>query len=225
MRRKYRTHAAPAATANSFDHDAAGTFGLLLSEEALCLRKRHRLLTARHQGDTALQGQRTRSGLVTQQCQLLWRGADKANIRLCAGSGKVCVFTQKTIAGMQRIATMRQSDLQQARAVQIRWRPTGLKCNRFIGGTDMHGIRIILRINRQAGDTHLLQCACNAHRNLAAIGDHHFLEHRTLVFIAGCAYGILTSSVQCISRSKRRNTFPAPVAGNASIKRTSRGAL
>ena len=99
-------HAAPAATANGFDHDAAGAIGLLLSKELLRLRKRHHLGTAEHQRHTALQRQRTGSGLVAQQSQLLWRGADKAHIGSSTSQRKVCVFTQKTVAGVQRIAAL-----------------------------------------------------------------------------------------------------------------------
>ena len=51
--------------------------------------------------------------------------------------------------------------------------------------------------------------AHHAQGNLAAVGDQNFVEH------AGFQRSL----------SKRRNTLPAPVAGKASMKRTSRGTL
>ena len=42
----------------------------------------------------------------------------------------------------------------------------------------MHGVGVGGRMHRDGGDAHLLAGAMDAQRDLAAIGDEDFLEHR-----------------------------------------------
>ena len=173
-------HAAPAATANGFDHDAAGTIGLLAGKEVLRLLQRHGFGAAGHQRHAALLRQRAGSGLVAQQRQLLWRGADKAHARCRAGGGELGVLAQKTITGVQGIAAMLTRNLQQMRTIQIGRRAADIECHGFISCGHMRGRRIVLRIDGQAGNAQLLQRTNNAQRDFAAIGDQDFFKHRTL---------------------------------------------
>ena len=184
----HRPHTAPAAAANGLDHDAAGPIGLLLGKELLGLCKRHRLGTAGHQRHAALLRQRAGSGLVAQQSQLLWRGADKAHTGGSTSQRKVCVFAQKTVAGVQRIAALLLRNLQQMCAIQIgRW-AAGTQCDGGICGLHMGCLRIILRIDRKAGNAQFLQGADDAQGDFTAVGDQDFFKHRTLVLIAFSAH-------------------------------------
>ena len=187
IRTGHGAHAATAAAANGFDHDAASTIGLLLHKKVLRLRQRHRLLAAGHQRHTALLGQRTGFGLVAQQRQLCGSGANKAHIRCCTGPRKVCVLTQKAIAGVQCFTAMGLGNLQQMRAIQVGCGAAGVQCHCLIGGFDMRGIRIVLRIHGQTGNAQFVQRTNDAQGNLTTIGNQDFFKHRTFVLIAACA--------------------------------------
>ena len=176
-----RTHAATAAAANRLDHDAAGTVGLLARKELLGLLQRHGLGAAGHQGHAALLRQRTGSGLVAKQRQLLGRRSDKAQPRCRTGARKVRVLAEKTIARVQRVATVLLRDTQQMRAIEIGSRAAGSQCLRLVCGLYMRGLCIIGGVHRQAGNAQLLQRSDDAQGDFTAVGDQDFLEHRTLV--------------------------------------------
>ena len=79
--RQHGTHAPPTATANGLDHHARHVG----RKEGLGLNQRDGALAARHQRHALLLGQRTRSGLVTKQGQVLRAGADED--QACVGTG------------------------------------------------------------------------------------------------------------------------------------------
>lgn len=148
---------------------------LLLGKELLGLCKRHRLGTTGHQRHAALLRQHAGSGFVAQQRQLLWRGADKAHTGCSTSQRKVCVFTQKTVAGVQRIAALLLRYLQQMYSIQIgRW-AAGTQCD-GIYGLHMGCLRIILRIDRKAGNAQFLQGADDAKGDFTAVGDQNFFK-------------------------------------------------
>ncbi len=222
----HRAHAAPAAAAHGLDHDAAGALGQLRGEESAGFVQRHGLGAAGHQRHAAFLRQRAGARLVAQQRELRGRGADEAHARAGAGLGEGGVLAQEAVARVQRVAALGGGDAQQLPAVEVGGGAAGLQRHGHVGGGHMGGPGVVLRVHGDAGHAQLLQRAHQAQRDFATVGDQDSLEHSASDSIAASAcWKRVGVDFHPISRSRRRSTLPAPVAGRASRKRTSRGTL
>lgn len=219
-------NAAPTAAAHGLDHDAAGALGPLRGEEGAGFVQRHSLGAAGHQRHAAFLRQRTGARLVAQQRELRGRGADEAHARVGAGLGECGVLAQEAVARVQRVAALGMGDAQQLRAVQVGGGAAGLQRHGHVGSGHMRGLGVVLRVHGDAGHAQLLQRTHQAQRNFATVGDQDSLEHSAFDSIAASAcWERAGADFHAMSRSRRRSTLPAPVAGRASRKRTSRGTL
>jgi hypothetical protein len=199
-----RPHAAAAAAAQRLDHHAgAGVSG----EELARLRQGDRARAAGQQRDAAFGRQVPGPRLVAEQGQLLHRGADEGDSRLSAGLREIGALAQEPVAGMDRVAAALARDRQQRRNIEIGGRPLGAQRHGFVGKPGVRQLRVVGRIDRDAGRAEVADGAHQPQGDLTAIRDQYLVEH------------------QAASFSSRRSTLPAPVAGRASTKRTSRGAL
>ena len=222
----HRAHAAPAAAAHGLDHDAAGALSPLRGEEGAGFVQRHGLGAAGHQRHAAFLCQRAGARLVAQQRELRRRGADEAHTGIGTGQGEGGVLAQEAVARVQRVAALGMGDTQQLRAVQVGGGAAGLQRHGHVGSGHMRGLGVVLRVHGDAGHAQLLQRTHQAQRDFATVGDQDSLEHSAFDSIAASACQQRgRGDFHAMSRSRRRSTLPAPVAGRASRKRTSRGTL
>ena len=222
----HRAHAAPAAAAHGLDHDAAGALSPLRGEEGAGFVQRHGLGAAGHQRHAAFLCQRAGARLVAQQRELRRRGADEAHTGIGTGQGEGGVLAQEAVARVQRVAALGMGDTQQLRAVQVGGGAAGLQRHGHVGSGHMRGLGVVLRVHGDAGHAQLLQRTHQAQRDFATVGDQDSLEHSAFDSIAASACQQRgRGDFHAMSRSRRRSTLPAPVAGRASRKRTARGTL
>ena len=170
-----RAHAPPAAAGDGFDHDGvADPFGrgqgvLLVFNRSF---RTWRSLDARPFGQGAAQG------LVFQGIHRTGTRPNELDIAAFAHVGKVGVFRQKTVAGMDgvHIGNFRGAD--DAVDAQIAFAAGCLAdANGFISHLHMHGIGIDFRIDRHRADIHFLAGTNDADGDFAAIGHQNFFKH------------------------------------------------
>ena len=102
---------------------------------------------------------------------------------------------------------MLRCDGDEARHIEVgRW-PGRIQRHRFVGVAHMRRVGVIVRIHGQTRYAKVAHGTHQSQRDFTPVCNQNFFEHQ------GCSF------------NKRRNTLPAPVAGSASMKRTSRGAL
>ncbi len=175
---EHRAHAAPAAAADGLDHDTGvAALGLLRHKEGLRLGQGDRAGTAGHHGHLALQRHLAGPGLVAKQRQLRGRGPDEEQPRLQAGLREIGALAQETVARMQRVTTVRARDGDQRGAVEVGRRPGCRQRHRAIGPLRVQRLRVVLRVDSDAGDAHIAKRTHQAHGDFAAIGNQHFFEH------------------------------------------------
>ncbi|MNV07893.1 hypothetical protein D3C71_983470 [compost metagenome] len=174
--REHRAHATPAAAADGLDHHARA-LRMLLGEEGLGLRERHRAGAAGHHGHVALRGQFAGAGLVAEQAQLLGRGADEDQARVGAGLCEVGTLAEEAVAGMHRIAALRLRHRDQRGHVEVGRGPGRIERHRHIGQLHMQRSGIVARMHRHAGNAQVAQRAHQAHGDLAAVGNQNFGKH------------------------------------------------
>ncbi len=201
---QHRAHAAATATAQRLDHHPRAG---LPREEVLRLRQRDGARAAGQQRHTALPCQRPGARLVAEQRQLFHRGADEGETGLAAGLREVGALAQESVAGMDRVAAALARDRDDVHGVEVSSRAGSAQCHRVVGEPDMRRLRVVGRVHRDAGRAEVAHGAHQTESDLAPVGYQDLAEH------------------QAGSFSNRRSTLPAPVAGSASMKRTSRGAL
>jgi hypothetical protein len=114
-RAPYRPNAAPAAT-DRLDHHARA---VLSGEEDPGLLKAHRMGAAGRERHSAARGERRRLGLVAEKGELLGRRANPSQTRRLASFGEFRVFAQKTLAGVDGVASGLPGDGVERRPVEI----------------------------------------------------------------------------------------------------------
>ena len=78
---------------------------------------------------------------------------------------------------MHRVAALRAGGDDQRSTIQIRRRAGGLQRDGVVGQLRVQPTRVVLREHGHAGAAQVMQGACDADRNLAAVGDQDFLKH------------------------------------------------
>lgn len=81
-----------------------------------------------HQWHPAALGQRTRRGFVAEQFKYLGGWADKTQAAGSAAPGKFGTFGEKTVAGMDSFAVLRQGAVNQLVHIQISRHTTTAQC-------------------------------------------------------------------------------------------------
>ena len=169
-----RAHAAPATTAHGLDNDAVRG---MLREEVARLIQRDRVRHAGHQRHAAALRQVACGGLVAEQRQLIGCRADEAHAHRRAVSCEVGALGEKTVAGVQRVATVLKRNGDQPRAIQVRRRPAGAQRHRRVGRAHMRRLRVVVGVHRDARHTQIAQGAHDAQRHLATVGHQNLVEH------------------------------------------------
>ena len=107
--------------------------------------------------------------------------ADKGDIMAFDNLGKLGVFGQETIAGMDRIgmADFRRRDNRGDIQIAIGRRGWAYT-NRFIRQSYVHRIGICRRMHRNGLDAHFMRSAVDTKRDFAAIGDQDFFDGHDL---------------------------------------------
>ena len=203
----HQAHAAPAAAGHGLEHHAGlWVARALLGKEGFDGGQvgRGRAGQQRH---AVRGGQCAGLRLVAKQRQLRGRGADEAEAGIGTRLRKVGALAQEAVARVHRIAAQRLRGGHDGGDVQVGGRAGGGQRHGLVGQRGVQCARVVLREHGHGGDAEVLCRADHAHGDLPAVGNEQLLEHQAWSF------------------SRRRSTLPAPVAGNASMKRTLRGAL
>ena len=163
-----RSHTAATAAAQGLDHHATAIEG---RHKGLRLLQRHRLRGALHQRHLTLRRQRPGRRLVAKQPQRLRPRPDQGQPRFGTLLGKLRVFRQKAITGMNRLTPLLPGNRDQLRPIQIRRHPTPRQRHRLIHLTDMQRCLIILRKHPHGANPQIRTGIGNTNSNLATVGD------------------------------------------------------
>ncbi len=154
-------------TRDRLEHDRAG------SQQRFRLGTRPRGFENRH---TAFGRMLARPIFITKNIKYLRRWANKEQSGGGAGCGKSRIFTKKPPARMQRIGVHLYRRRQDCVSIEIgRWaRPR--QCDGLVGGAQIGRPEVVGSIKGDNVDVTLGGSACDAHRNLATIGDQQPLH-------------------------------------------------
>ena len=169
---RHETHAATAA-GDGLDHQRITQPSRLAGETLLILIA----LESRHAGNADLRHERLRASLVAHGQDRGWRRADEHQPRLVTGAGEVLVLGEKAITRMDRIGArgLRRSDDRRDAQIGLRWQRL-TDADGLVGLTDVARTGVRCRVNGHGLVAQLAHAANHAQRDLAAIGDQHFLE-------------------------------------------------
>ena len=167
-------HAAPAAARGRLDDHRIADFG---RNQRSLGRIVDRAVGTGHQRQAELARGALRLDLVAHRADMFGFGPDPDDVVGFDDFGKLGVFGQEAIAGMNRIGLGNFCRRNDRRDVQIavlgRWRPDA---HRKIGEPDMHRIGVGGGMHRDRLDPHLARGAMDAQRDFAAIGDQDTLD-------------------------------------------------
>ena len=97
---------------------------------------------------------------------------------LGAGVGKVGVFRQKAVAGVEAVAAGGLGHRQQGVLVQVAVRgPGGADAHRLGGQLDMEGLRVRFGVDGHGLNVHFPAGPQHPQRDLAPVGDQDPLQH------------------------------------------------
>ena len=174
----HHPHAAAAAAGHRLEHQRAGrVVAALVGEEVLQLHQRGGL-GARQQRQPALGGQRAGAGLVAKQRKLGRRRADEDQPGVGAGLGEVGALAEEAVAGVHRVAAGVAGGGQQRVDVEVGGRADGLQRHRLAAAAGMRRVAVVGRVDRHGVEPQVQRGAVDAQRDLAAVGDQQFLQHR-----------------------------------------------
>ena len=123
-------------------------------------------------------GHVARRNLVAQRSHYVGIRADKGDARVGTGIGKVWVFRQKTITGMNGINPGIAGNAQNILDIKIGANGFVALANPvgFIGFEPMQGKTVFIRKNRYRADAKLVGGTQNANRNFTAIGNQKLTD-------------------------------------------------
>ncbi len=154
-------------------------------------RKTHRLSGCQQFGDRTRRGRRCENrqagppglgdgaGLVTGQLQHISRGSHKRDARLFAGPGQVGVLRQKPVTGIDGIGVRVESYPDDLIDREIGPDRMSLLTYliRLIGFQPVLRIAILVRIDRDRGETQLVGRAKRTDGDLSPVGDQNLVDH------------------------------------------------
>ena len=168
-------HTPPTAAGGSFQNDGESEF----HGQTLCLFPAfQRFRGAGSGGDTAGQCNLLCRQFVAHHVQNLGRGADELNAGLFTGTGKIAVFAQKTIAGVNGIGSVQFGKLNDSGNIQVGTQRAFIFPNQigFVRRSPEGAVHILVGINSDGLQAQIMACAENPHGNLAAVCYQYFLK-------------------------------------------------
>ncbi len=145
----HHAHAPAAAPADRLQHDAGA---LLLVEEGRHCLQRRAAFGGWHHRHAALARQRQRAALVAEQCELADRRADEDQVGLGAGLCEVGAFAEKSVAGMDRVATGAARGGEDGRDVEVGGGAFAVERDRFVGQQAVAAIGIVACVDGDGRD-------------------------------------------------------------------------
>ena len=131
-----------------------------------------------HNRHTIFRDRLFRGDLVAHQGDMLGAWPDKGEAMLFEDRCETGLFRQETISGMHRVRPRDGGCRHDGRNIKIAFLCIRrAQTDAFIRETDMHGIGIRGRMDRDRRDAHLLASAMDAKGDFAAICDQNFFEH------------------------------------------------
>ena len=170
-------HAAAAATAGGFDNHRkahlvgnAQDFGIIIGQSAF--RAGH----TRHAGcNHGVFG----GNFVAHQADGVGARADKHKARLLHLVGKIGVFGQKAVAGVNGIGAGYFGGGNDGGNMQITLRRRrGADAHRFIGELHMQAVAVGFGMHGNGGDAHFAAGAQYAQSDFTAVGNQNFFQHK-----------------------------------------------
>ena len=181
-----RRTARPASAATFMPRPPPPAAALTSTGKPISLRDRQRLLVggdaavgARHHRDAEPLGGALGLDLVAHQADVLGLRADEMDVVLVEDFGEARVLRQEAVARMHRVGAGDLAGGEQRRDVEIAVaRRRRADADALVGEPHMHGVGVGGRMHRDGRDAELLAGAQHAQRDLAAVGDQDFVEHR-----------------------------------------------
>ena len=134
---------------------------------------------AGHDRDAEAPRRRLGLDLVAHDAEMLGSRADEDDVVALQNLGKARVLGQEAIAGMDGVGARDLARRHQARDVEIAFgRRRRADAHALVGEAHVHGVGIGGGVHRDRRNTDLPAGTQNPERDLAAIGDQHFVEHR-----------------------------------------------
>ena len=135
-------------------------------------------MVARHQGHTGFFHQLFGRRFESHGFNSRDTGTDEHQ----AGAGtrirKICVFTQKTITGVNRLRTGLQCRIQNALPLQITvLHRRAANMHRFVASLHMRSLSVCVGIHSDSAHAHALSGGGDAAGDLAPVGNQYFVEH------------------------------------------------
>ena len=168
-------HALAAAACRGLDEHRIADF---LSEGARLLDGVDAAVGAGHRGDAAGLHGLASGGLVAHALDALGGRPDEYEVVVDAGAGEVGVFSQKAVAGMDRLGAGNLRRLDDVRHHKIAFIRLGRSdANLFVSVANRVGVLVGGRVNRHGLHPEFLAGTHDAQRNFSAIGDEDLLKH------------------------------------------------
>jgi hypothetical protein len=168
-------HAASTATGDGLDHD--GVTNALGNGKGVLLVFHDAFGTGRD-GHTSFLGKGATDGLVLHRVHRARAWSDEPDVAAFADVGKVSVFGEETVAGMNGIDIRYFGGTDKAIDAQITLIAGGFTdANGLVGKLDMHGVGILVGINGDSTDVQLFASANNSDCNFSAVGYQDFFKH------------------------------------------------
>ena len=147
-------------------------------QEGARLLQTDRVGRARQHRHVSAQRGVTSRDLVAEQAQQPDRRPDEHDAGLVAARRKSSVFTEKTVAGMDRLTVRGKRHCHNLFDVQIRGGTRARQRDRFISHLHVQRLRVVGRVHRDANAAEITRGAGDADRDFAAIGDEEPVERR-----------------------------------------------
>ena len=172
----HHAHATTTAAACGLDdHRVANGLGNALD---LCRIVRQFAVGTGHAGHASLDHGLLGRHLVTHDADGLGSRANELEAALFHTLGKVCVFRQEAVAGVDGLCICdfcRRDDGRHVQIAQRRW--CWANTYGLIGQLDVLGITVCLGVDHHGLDAHLAASALDAQGDFTPIGNQNFLKH------------------------------------------------
>ena len=121
--------------------------------------------------------------LRTHRFDRLRRRADEDDSGLGTGTSEIGVLSKEAVAGVDRFGTGLLGGVDDLEDVQVALgRHRGADQEGLVGLAHVRRVAVDLRVDGDRADTHLLERAGDADRDLAPVGYQHLLEHGGAVY-------------------------------------------